>query len=131
MDMPNSAPGFANRPDYRVDLVPDSRRVRVLFHGVTIADTTAALRVEETGHSPVLYVPEKDMRLDLMHRTDHHTHCPYKGEASYWTVEMSDGGNVHRSENAVWGYPTPYDEVAGLSGYYAFYPNRVDSISAD
>lgn len=129
--MPHPAPGFANRPDYRVDLVPESRRVRVVFHGVTIADSTAALRVEETGHAPVYYVPEKDVRLNLMRRTDHHTHCPYKGEAAYWTVEVPDGGNVERSENAVWGYPTPYDEVAGMSGYYAFYPNRVDSISID
>lgn len=81
--MPNSAPGFKSRPDYRVDLVPESRRVRVDFGGVTIADSSAALRVEETGHAPVYYVPEKDMRLDLLHRTDHHTRCPYKGEASY------------------------------------------------
>jgi len=129
--MPNPAPGFAGRPDYRVDLVPESRRVRVVFGGVTIADSTAALRVEETGHSPVYYIPEKDVRLGSMHRTDHHSRCPYKGEASYWTIEVPDGGSVRRSENAVWGYPTPFDEVAGLAGYYAFYPNRVDSISVD
>jgi uncharacterized protein (DUF427 family) len=129
--MSNPAPGFASRPDYRVDLVPESRRVRVVFGGVTIADSTAALRVEETGHSPVYYVPEKDVRLGLMHRTDHHSRCPYKGEASYWTIEVPDGGSVRRAENAVWGYPTPYDEVGGIAGYYAFYPNRVGSISVD
>jgi uncharacterized protein (DUF427 family) len=126
--MSNSAPGFKSRSDYRVDLVPENRRVRVVFGGVTIADTTAALRVEETGHAPVLYVPEKDTRLDLLHRTDHHTRCPYKGEASYWTIEVAEGDGVRRSENAVWGYPTPYDEVTGIGGHYAFYPSRVDSI---
>ena len=129
--MPNPAPGFASRPDYRVDLVPEKRRVKVVFGGVTIADSTAALQVEEMGHSPVHYVPEKDVRLELMHRTDHHTHCPYKGEASYWTIEVPDGGGVRRSENAVWGYPTPYDEVTGIAGYYAFYPNRVNSITVE
>ena len=130
--MPNSAPGFASRPDYRVDLVPEKRRVKVTFAGVTIADSNAALRVEETGHTPVLYLPEKDVRLDLMHRTDHRSRCPYKGEASYWTIEVpSAGGLPRRSENAVWAYPTPYDEVSGLAGYYAFYPNRVDAIAVE
>lgn len=128
--MPNPAPGFTSRPDYRVDLLPADRRVKVVFAGVTVADSSAALRVEETGHGPVYYLPGKDIRLDLMHRTDHHTRCPYKGEASYWTIEVpEEGGATRRSENAVWAYPTPHDEVAGLAGYYAFYPNRVDSIA--
>ena len=128
--MPNHAPGFVSRPDYRVDLLPESRRVRVVFAGVTIADTGAALRVEETGHNPVFYLPQKDVRMDLMHRTEHHTRCPYKGEASYWTIEVrGTSDSTMRSENAVWAYATPYDEVSGLAGYYAFYPNRVDSIT--
>ena len=127
--MPNPAPGFAARPDYRVDLVPESRRIRVVFGGVTIADSQAALRVEETGHAPVHYLPKKDLRLDLMRPTEHHTRCPYKGEASYWTIELPAGqDSVRRSENAVWAYPAPYDEVSGLAGYYAFYTSRVDSI---
>jgi uncharacterized protein (DUF427 family) len=125
--MANHAPGFVTRPDYRVDLVPESRRVKVEFGGVTIADTTAALRVEETGHEPVHYVPEKDLRLDLMQPTGHHTRCPYKGEAAYWTIEVPG----RRAENAVWAYPTPYDEVKGLVGYYAFYRNCVDAITVD
>jgi uncharacterized protein (DUF427 family) len=118
-----------SRPDHRVVLLPESRRVKVVFGGITIADSGAVLRVEETGHGPVYYLPEKDVRMDLMQRTDHHTRCPYKGEASYWTIEAGDAGSSRRSENAAWGYPTPYDEVSGLAGYYAFYPNRVDSIT--
>lgn len=129
--MPNPAPGFVSRPDHRVDLVPETRHVTVVFGGVTVADSTAALRVEETGHDPAYYLPEKDVRLGLMRRTDHHTRCPYKGEASYWTIEVPDGAGVRRAENAVWGYPTPYDETAGLSGYYAFYPDRVDAITVE
>ena len=128
--MPNPAPGFVSRPDHRVDLLPESRRVKVIFGGVTIADSGAAFRVEETGHGPVYYVPGKDVRLDLMRPTEQHTHCPFKGEASYWTIELTaDAGSVRRSENAVWAYPSPYDEVSRLAGYYAFYPNRVDSIT--
>jgi uncharacterized protein (DUF427 family) len=128
--MPNHAPGFVSRPDYRVDLIPERCRVKVAFGGVTIADSDAALRVEETGRGPVYYLPAKDVRRDLMHPTEHHTRCPYKGEASYWTIEIpGDSGSSRRSENAVWGYPTPYEEVSGLAGYYAFYPNRVDAIT--
>ena len=128
--MANPAPGFITRPDHRVDLLPERRHVKVVFGGVTIADSNAALRVEETGHEPVHYLPEKDVRIDLMHPTEHHTHCPYKGEASYWTIEVpAENDGVRRSENAVWAYPAPYDEVSGLAGYYAFYTSRVDSIT--
>jgi uncharacterized protein (DUF427 family) len=130
--MPGPAPGFASRPDYRVDLIPENRRISVTFAGVAIADSKAVLRVEETDHAPVYYVPEKDVRLDLLHPTGHHTRCPYKGEASYWTIEVpGSSGSPRRSENAVWGYRTPYDEVSGLAGYYAFYPNRVDAVAVE
>jgi uncharacterized protein (DUF427 family) len=78
----------------------------------------------------VHYVPGKDVRLDLMRPTEHHTRCPYKGEASYWSIEVpAEEGAMRRSENAVWAYPTPYDEVSGLAGYYAFYTSRVDGIT--
>jgi uncharacterized protein (DUF427 family) len=128
--MSNPAPGFISRPDHRVDLVPEARRVKVVFGGMTIADSTAALRVEETGHGPVHYFPGKDVRLDLLRPTEHHTRCPYKGEASYWTIEVPAGdGSVRQVENAVWAYPAPYDEVTGLAGHYAFYSTRVDSIT--
>ena len=127
--MPNPAPGYVARPDHRVDLLPERRRVKVVFGGVTVADSNAALRVEETGHEPVHYLPEKDVRLDLMRPTEHHTRCPFKGEASYWTIEVAAAeGSVRRSENAVWAYPAPYDEVNRLAGYYAFYTSRVDSV---
>lgn len=127
--MPNPAPGFVARPDHRVDLLSERRRVKVVFGGVTVADSNIALRVEETGHDPVHYLPEKDVRLDLMRPTEHHTRCPFKGEASYWTIEVAAAeGSVRRSENAVWAYPAPYDEVNRLAGYYAFYTSRVDSV---
>ncbi|HEV2335008.1 MAG TPA: DUF427 domain-containing protein [Stellaceae bacterium] len=126
--MANPAPGYAAKPEHRVDLVPETRRVRVTVAGTVIADSMAALRVEETGHEPVHYVPEKDVRLDLMQASEHHSYCPFKGDCSYWTVEVDGGGAKHRSENAVWGYRTPYDEASGLAGHYAFYKSRVDAV---
>lgn len=124
--MANSAPGYATKPEHRVALLPETHRVRVTFAGTVIADSSNALRVEETGHGPVHYLPEKDVRLDLMRPTDHHTYCPFKGDCSYLTVELA--GGAKRSENAVWAYRAPYDEAAGLAGHYAFYTSRVDAI---
>jgi len=126
--MANPAPGFVKKPEHRVDLHPDSRRVRVSFGGVVIADSSATLRVEETGHGPVHYIPEKDVRIDLLRPTDHSTHCPFKGDASYWTIEVAGADGARRSENAVWAYQTPFDEMHDLAGHYAFYDSRVDSI---
>jgi uncharacterized protein (DUF427 family) len=122
--MANPAPGYATKPEHRVDLLPEARRVRVTFGGAVIADSMRAVRVEETGHEPVHYVPQKDVRLDLMRPTEHKTYCPFKGDCSYWTVEVAGG----KAENAVWGYRAPYDEAVGLAGHYAFYKSRVDSI---
>ena len=126
--MPNPAPGYAQKPEHRVDLLPETRRVRVTFAGAVIADSSASVRCEETGHGPVHYVPEKDVRLDLMRPTGHKTYCPFKGECSYWTIAVAGPDGDKQSENAVWAYRTPYDEAVGLAGHYAFYKSRVDSV---
>jgi len=126
--MANPAPGYATKPEHRVDLLPETRRVRVTFAGIAIADSVAAVRCEETGHEPVHYVPEKDVRLDLMHPTEHKSYCPFKGDCSYLTVEVTGASAKRESENAVWAYRAPYDEAVGLAGHYAFYKSRVDSV---
>ena len=100
--------------------------MRVTFGGQIVADTMHAVRCEETGHEPVHYVPENDVHLELMRPTGHKTYCPFKGDCSYWTIEI--GGGKERAENAVWGYRAPYDEAKGLAGHYAFYKSRVDAI---
>jgi len=114
--------GFKTNPDYKVLLEPSPRRVRVAFNGETIADSANAHLLFETRHLPVYYFPRSDVRLDLMVPTDHHTFCPYKGTASYWTIRVGD----RSAENAVWAYSDPYDEVAGLGDFVAFYWDRVD-----
>jgi len=99
--------GFTTNPDYKVLLEQSPRRVRVQFNGEFVADSTNARLLFETKHLPVYYFPRADLRLDLLTPTDHHTFCPYKGKASYWTITV--GNRV--AENALWGYPDPYDEV--------------------
>jgi uncharacterized protein (DUF427 family) len=124
--MANPAPGYQKKPEHRVDLLPETRRVRVTFAGQVVADTTVAVRCEETGHEPVHYIPEKDMRLELMRPTDPQDLLSVQGRLLVWTLEV-DGGK-QRSENAIWGYRAPYDEAQGLAGHYAFYKSRVDAI---
>lgn len=118
----NSAPGFAEQPDYQVFLEPCAKRLRVLFNGETVADTTGVMLMRETGLLPVYYFPLADIRQDLLERSDHSSHCPFKGTASYWSLVVEG----RRAENALWGYEQPYDEVAELAGYRAFYWKRVD-----
>lgn len=114
--------GFRNNPDYKILFEPSPRRVRVAFNGATIADSTNAHLLFETRHLPVYYFPRSDVRMDLLAATAHQTFCPYKGKASYWTIRVGD----RTSENAVWGYPDPYDEVAAIRDFVAFYWDRVD-----
>ena len=98
------------------------RRVRVMFNGETVADSKRAKLLHETGHLPVYYFPREDVRLELLEESDHTTHCPFKGDASYWSVRVGD----RVSENAVWGYPEPIDSAPPLAGYVAFYWNKMD-----
>lgn len=99
-------------------------RIRVVLGGVIVAETTEALTLREAALPPVHYIPRKDVRMDLLDRTDHHSHCPYKGDASYFTA--SAGGMV--VDKAVWSYETPFDTVSQIAGYLAFYPGKVDAI---
>ena len=92
--------------------------------GFIIAETTEALTLREAALPAVQYIPRKDVRMDLLDRTSHHSRCPYKGEASYFTA--SAGGMV--VENAAWTYETPFESVGRIAGYLAFYPEKVDAI---
>jgi uncharacterized protein (DUF427 family) len=98
------------------------KRVRAIFNGETVVDSRQAKLMHETGHLPVYYFPEEDVRGDLLEPTDHMTHCPFKGDASYWSVRVGD----RVAENAVWGYPEPVDSAPPLAGYIAFYHAAMD-----
>ncbi len=117
---------------YRVWVEPCPRRVRVSLASVVIADSRRVLYLFETGHRPVYYFPRADVRLDLLVPTDHRSHCPFKGEASYWSVAVGDAGDqtVARRqmvENAVWAYPEPLASCPDISGYLSFYWDKMDA----
>jgi uncharacterized protein (DUF427 family) len=125
--MGNSGPGYKQNPDHRVATAPAKERVKIVFGGEVIVDTQRAVRLEEGNYPPVYYVPRSDVKMDHFTKTAHHTYCPFKGEASYFT--LSGGGKT--AANAVWSYESPYDEVAVIKEHLAFYPNRVDQISVE
>jgi uncharacterized protein (DUF427 family)/class 3 adenylate cyclase len=118
-----AASGFSLKPGYQLRFEPSLSRVKVVFNGTTVADTTRALVALETRLPPATYLPREDVRMDLMERTDYHTHCPFKGNASYWTLRVGEA----RAENAVWAYEDPLPEAEPLRGHVAFYRNRMDA----
>jgi uncharacterized protein (DUF427 family) len=110
--------------EHPITIEPNPNRVRVLFDGRVVADTTRALTMRETILPPVQYIPREDADMSLLERTAHKTHCPYKSDAAYYTIRT--GARV--AENAVWTYEDAYPAVAAIKGYLAFYPDRVDRI---
>jgi uncharacterized protein (DUF427 family) len=111
-------------PDHPIAIAPNSGRVRVVFNGQVVADTTRALTLREASLPPVQYIPREDADMAFLARTAHKTHCPYKGDAAYYSLNA--GGRT--TENAAWTYEAPYPAVGEIKGYLAFYPSRVDRI---
>jgi uncharacterized protein (DUF427 family) len=111
-------------PDHPIDITDVSAKVRVIFNGKTVAESTRALAMQETDYPVVHYIPRDDVDMSLLTPTDHGSHCPYKGDASYFTIE-ADGESA---DNAVWYYDDPYPAVSEIKDYVAFYKTRVDSI---
>jgi uncharacterized protein (DUF427 family)/class 3 adenylate cyclase len=118
-----AAPGFASRPEYQITYTPSDKRVKVVFNGATVADTHRALLVQETRLPPVFYLPREDVRMDLMEPADYRTHCPFKGNASYWSLRVGD----ELADNVLWSYESPLPEAEPIRGYVAFYRNRMDA----
>lgn len=110
------------RTEKRIVVEDSPRRVRAVFNGETIADSTNMKLMHETRHLPVYYFPIEEVRLDLMQKTDHSTHCPHKGDASYWSVQVGD----KLAENAMWTYENPIDKVPEIKGLVAFYWNKMN-----
>ena len=101
----------------RIRIEPAGKRLRAILAGDVIAESDAALVMHETGYPPRVYFPIAQVTAGVLERTDHKTHCPFKGDAAYWTV--SAGGA--RLENGAWGYPEPKPGVAAIRDHVSFY----------
>lgn len=115
----NSGPGYSKHPEHRITTEPAGVRVQVKAGSEVVADTREAIRMNEGDYPPVFYIPRKDVKMERLVRTSHHSYCPFKGEASYFSLK--DG-----AENAVWSYEQPYDEVSVIRELLAFYPGKVE-----
>ena len=126
MTAANPAPGFKKYPGHSDSANASSAHVKVMLGGEIIADTREAVELHEsmgqgkkTVAPVVYYIPRKDVKMDRLVRSAHRTHCPFKGDASYFSVA---GG----PENAVWSYEVPYDEMLAIKERLAFYPDKFE-----
>ena len=108
-------------------LEPSAAHIRIEFGGVTVADTRRALRVLETSHPPVYYIPPQDVQMAYLHLAPGASYCEWKGEAAYYSVTVGE----RSAPAAVWTYPQPDPAYAALAGYLAFYPSRMDACFVD
>ncbi|MRX07164.1 DUF427 domain-containing protein [Pseudoduganella sp. FT25W] len=114
-------------PAHPIDVKPVHGEVVVRLNSHVLAKTTSALVLQEAALTPVFYIPRQDVDQAILRPSAHVTYCPYKGDCSYYDIEV--GG--HHVSNAVWFYLHPYVAVAAIQGHVAFYPERVDSIQLD
>ncbi len=119
----NMAPGFTVPSDYQVSIKPSRKVIRAEFNGETIAESHNVLVLQETRHAPTYYFPRSDVRMDLLIPSKHLTHCPFKGNASYWTLNVAGKS----ADNVAWSYEAPYAEAARISGYVSFYWDKMEA----
>ena len=118
----SGGPGFVTHPEHRIDVRPAGVRVRVMLQGEVIADTRDAVEMQEGDYPLVYYLPRSDVKMDRLVRSSHRTHCPFKGDAAYFSM-------IGGPENAVWSYEQPYDEMLAIKGLLAFYRAKFDAIT--
>jgi uncharacterized protein (DUF427 family) len=108
-------------PDHPITITANPRRIRVTAGGVVIAETSHALTLKEASYPAVNYLPRTDANMALLARTERVTHCPYKGDANYFSINTA-GKTI---ENAIWTYETPFPAMTEIAGHLAFYPDKV------
>ena len=114
-------------PDHPITIAPTAQRLRVKIHDHVIADSVDVLMLKEADYPEVAYFPRSDVEMGFLGKTDKSTHCPYKGDASYFTLHID--GDIR--ENAVWSYETPYPAMEEIKDRVAFYPNQVEIYAVD
>src|SRR4029077_3034408 len=107
---------------HQITIAPTGAHFEVTLGGEKLAESDRAVLLNETGYPTRYYIPREDVRTELLRPTSHHTTCPFKGEASYWSAEV--GGEVH--ENVVWSYETPIPQAEGVASLMCFSPDRTE-----
>jgi len=110
--------------DHPISIARNPKRIIVTFAGKVVADTTDALTLREAKYPTVHYIPRKDVDSAALERSASQSYCPYKGDASYFSIIAGQA----RSNDAVWTYEAPFEAVSAIQDHVAFYPDRVDAI---
>ena len=109
---------------HKISLDYKTQRIRVQFQGVTLADSTRVIRLNEGALAPVYYFPREDIAMEHLQRSDHQTHCPFKGNAVYWSIRVAGA----TAADAVWSYEHPLAEVEAIAWHLAFYPQHIEIV---
>lgn len=117
-----SRPVLQPTAEHPITVNPTGKRVVVRVNGEIVADTNAALELQESTYPAVQYIPFKDVVQDVLTRTDTSTYCPFKGDAGYYSV-TTGGVTV---DDVIWCYEQPYPAVAAIAGHAAFYPDKAE-----
>jgi len=117
-----SRPHLIPNADHPITVTPATERVVVRVDGHVVADTTGALKLQESTYPAVYYIPLADVDQSLLRRTEHSTYCPFKGDASYYSVVTP----TRELENVIWTYETPYPAVEPIAKLVAFYTDKVE-----
>jgi uncharacterized protein (DUF427 family) len=115
------SPAYDEHPNHKIEIEANDYNVRVVWNGHTVAETRRAKRLLEGRYDPAFYIPIEDADRAFLERTQHSTHCPFKGDAGYYSLRSGD----QIDENAVWVYEEPFDQVMAIRDHIAFYPDRV------
>lgn len=116
-----------NLPGHRIDIELCPQQVRVVFNGKTIADSRQAIVLQEQNLAPVYYFPRDDVRMEFLSATEKRSFCPFKGNAKHWALSVGD----RLVKVAAWSYERPFDGAGLITGYMAFYPEAIESLSLD
>ena len=111
----------SNSSDHKISATQTDWRISVEFNGVAIADSSKAILLHEGSMAPVYYFPRDEVRMDLMRPSRHKTHCPFKGDASYWSLTVGEKS----LQNVVWSYEKPIEEVISIKSFVAFYMDHL------
>jgi uncharacterized protein (DUF427 family) len=119
------SPGHQSHPGHKLLETFVGHKVRATVNGDTVAESNSVIRVDEAGHRARYYFPRDDVRFDMLERSATVTHCPYKGDASYFSIALGD----RKLPDAVWSYEDPYEEHQGLRGRLAFYEEKFPELA--
>jgi uncharacterized protein (DUF427 family) len=109
---------------HRITINKAPQKIAVKWHGHTVAESSSALELHEASYPPVIYIPRADADMSYFERTQRQTTCPFKGVANYFSLK----GDGAKDDNSVWTYETPKDGVSEITGYLAFYPDKVEIV---